>query len=1202
MTEIPIVVSDDVVTVGGYTDKVELQLSVGATGERGSRIFTGSVNPNTLPSNDPIWGGYTDFKRGDIYLLRDTDLLEVWEYLWSGGEYVWVQTVDNIAGGGGSVTLDPDLDAIAALTGTGILKRTAPNTWALDTTSYLTANQTITLSGDASGSGTTSIVVTVADDSHSHTGSTISGLDAGDTTTGTFNIARIPTGTSGATVALGNHTHSYQPVDGDLTAIAAVSGTGYLRRTGVDTWTLDTPATATWGGITGTLSSQTDLQSALDGKQSADADLTAIAALAGTSGLLKKTAANTWTLDTATYLTANQTITLSGDASGSGTTAITVTVANDSHSHTSSTISALDAGDTTTGTFDIARIPTGTTGTTVALGNHTHSYQPLDADLTAIAGLAGTSGFLKKTATDTWALDTSTYLTGNQTITLSGDATGSGTTAITVTVVDDGHSHTGSTISGLDAGDTTSGTFDIARIPTGTTGTTVSLGNHTHSYLAISGGTLTGKLTTVTSGTGAASLNVPHGTAPTSPADGDVWSTTSGLYVRVNGVTIGPLASASGGATWGTITGTLSSQTDLNSALSAKAPTASPTFTGTVTATTIVPSSGYLSLNYGGGGFDAVRSGQLQVLRDGVGDWNTLFAAYGTAAEVAADTPRFLVYGLGAFEATYEGKIYGTGSAYLKIDGGAGSERQVQFQTVGSQRWTFGATNSAESGSNAGSNFSIARYSDAGAWIDNPFEINRNDGVASIKSIWLKTGGKIDNLPTPTASTEAASKGYVDTALALKAPLASPTFTGTVATDAAGTVNSFVAGNVGTIPSILDGSFVANRDSHAIIYLLPHGSSGIAARLRGYVAGGTAASRTVPTASSLLMSIDARGWGGTGYRGGAGIEFSLGTGTFSDTSMPGKIEFQTVPDGSVIRSTRLTIDQNGMSTFNGNVLVSGTNKLYLGTATGGFKGEIRSQSNYPVVLMPYDNSGNSLGSAEFYYSTGGNTWNSEVGFNAGGNIGGTNATTGTLSMTGSAGDALLQLVATGSSGNYAYNKLLTKYGQASQNELHTGLGSDGSWFVSQKTVNGSSVSRDNRLAITNAGVPYTTYTVSTSDASTTLVTKAYADANYTVFVQNTTNPYTFALSDAGKSIEMNASGATTFTIPLNSAVAFPVGTVITVWTAGTGQCTINGTAGVTINATPQGTANTAKLRTQWSSATLIKRFTDQWIVIGDLIA
>ena len=45
------------------------------------------------------------------------------------------------------------------------------------------------------------------------------------------------------------------------------------------------------------------------------------------------------------------------------------------------------------------------TGLDTALANK----QPLDADLTAIAALAGTSGFLKKTAADTWALDTTTY-------------------------------------------------------------------------------------------------------------------------------------------------------------------------------------------------------------------------------------------------------------------------------------------------------------------------------------------------------------------------------------------------------------------------------------------------------------------------------------------------------------------------------------------------------------------------------------------------------------------------------------------------------------------------------------------------------------------------------------------------------------------------------------------------------------------------
>lgn len=62
----------------------------------------------------------------------------------------------------------------------------------------------------------------------------------------------------------------------------------------------------------------------------------------------------------------------------------------------------------------------------------------LDADLSAIASLAGTSGLLRKTAADTWSLDTNTYITGNQTITLSGDVTGSGTTAITATLANSG--------------------------------------------------------------------------------------------------------------------------------------------------------------------------------------------------------------------------------------------------------------------------------------------------------------------------------------------------------------------------------------------------------------------------------------------------------------------------------------------------------------------------------------------------------------------------------------------------------------------------------------------------------------------------------------------------------------------------------------------------------------------------------------------
>lgn len=41
--------------------------------------------------------------------------------------------------------------------------------------------------------------------------------------------------------------------------------------------------------------------------------------------------------------------------------------------------------------------------------------------------------------------------------------------------------------------------------------------------------------------TGVSSLRIPHGAAPSSPVDGDIWTTTSGLFVRINGVTVGPL-------------------------------------------------------------------------------------------------------------------------------------------------------------------------------------------------------------------------------------------------------------------------------------------------------------------------------------------------------------------------------------------------------------------------------------------------------------------------------------------------------------------------------------------------------------------------------------------------------------------------------------------------------------------------------------
>ena len=101
----------------------------------------------------------------------------------------------------------------------------------------------------------------------------------------------------------------------------------------------------------------------------------------------------------------------------------------------------------------------------------------------------------------------------------------------------------------------------------------------------------------------------------------------------------------------------------------------------------------------------------------------------------------------------------------------------------------------------------------------------------------------------------------------------------------------------------------------------------------------------------------------------------------------------------------------------------------------------------------------------------------------------------------------------------------------------------------------------------------------------------------TPIVQKTASYTLSELSERDTLIEVNSASGTTVTIPLNSAVAYPVGTSIDVLQTGAGQVTIGATGGVTINATPG-----FKLRTQWSSATLFKRATDTWVIFGDLTA
>jgi hypothetical protein len=97
----------------------------------------------------------------------------------------------------------------------------------------------------------------------------------------------------------------------------------------------------------------------------------------------------------------------------------------------------------------------------------------------------------------------------------------------------------------------------------------------------------------------------------------------------------------------------------------------------------------------------------------------------------------------------------------------------------------------------------------------------------------------------------------------------------------------------------------------------------------------------------------------------------------------------------------------------------------------------------------------------------------------------------------------------------------------------------------------------------------------------------------------TSASYTFVLTDKDDLVTASNASAQTYTIPLNSSVAFPIGSLVNLIQIGVGQVTVQGAGGVTVNSTGA-TSATPKTRTRYSSMTLIKAGTDTWYAVGDI--
>jgi|SRR5690242_16924713 len=610
----------------------------------------------------------TTSTNGYVWTAVGTTGLGSWQPATGGGGG---GSVNSVSGTSNRITSTGGTDPVIDIAGTYVGQTSITTLGTLTTASgnitlwtnnagYITGNQTITLSGDVSGSGTTAITTAIGANKVTlpmlaqvstarFLGRTTAGTGDVESLTGTQATALLDVVTSGA--------KGLAPASGGGT-------TNFLRADG--TWTTPSASVA-WGGITGTLSSQTDLQTALDGKWSLasggiltgtntishagfDVNFTGIGTVgfsatatqpgmnvgsfAGTPGALdngdvwynstanhfigRQSAANKpfMQFNTATItgnrvpyaanstgfqddadltfdgagllvgagtITANTRTDIRGISGGNATriadntNAPIITVLDDAHIQVGANANNFIAPTTGNNAVDI-------TGTNMLFSAAGGSGQNKDA-------FTFTPGQMNSTSTGSQALlrisnavmgagsgsNDSHGIRVNITFNQSGTSTG----VLSSIFLETRHQNnrgdtygivyrsttnfwgTGSSNTGNFMGysnevtvNQTSGTGSVTSFMSAPTATLIA-GTfrgfyHNPAVTSITGAHYSFEATSGTmllpaSVAGAAPLRLPHGTAPSSPVNGDIWTTTSSAFARINGVTVDLAAGGGGG-------------------------------------------------------------------------------------------------------------------------------------------------------------------------------------------------------------------------------------------------------------------------------------------------------------------------------------------------------------------------------------------------------------------------------------------------------------------------------------------------------------------------------------------------------------------------------------------------------------------------------------------------------------------------------
>ncbi|GJD63321.1 DUF2793 domain-containing protein [Methylobacterium frigidaeris] len=256
--------------------------------------------------------------------------------------------------------------------------------------------------------------------------------------------------------------------------------------------------------------------------------------------------------------------------------------------------------------------------------------------------------------------------------------------------------------------------------------------------------------------------------------------------------------------------------------------------------------------------------------------------------------------------------------ASLALSGAAGAFRTTRVLTGSAFRWDYGVDGTAESGSNAGSNFFINTFSDDGTYRATPFVINRNTGSTTVSALTVSGGAvNLDNgasnvigyrnagVAPPTTTTRsvgtkivlfpALSGSDVDYAIGID---------GSTLWNSVPTANAFHKWYAGTVPvATLSGSGVLSVAGEMRV------GGNTSQYTSSFINGASGYSRgvNIQSAGMLRWAMQATGTPETG--GNSGSDYVLAA--FSDT-------------GSFLFTPLALSRATGAATFSHNIVAAGS--------------------------------------------------------------------------------------------------------------------------------------------------------------------------------------------------------------------------------------------------------------------------------------